>query len=72
MLDSEARSPLSVSPQSESAEKRPGTCNDDAASEAEDFYAVDGVASRLALRDWKVLENAWCRWLNSTVIGNTL
>ena len=56
----DARSPPSVSPRS--AEKRPGTCNNEDA-EAEDFYAVDGVASRLALRNWKVLENAWCRWL---------
>ena len=56
----DARSPPSVSPRS--AEKRPGTCNNEDA-EAEDFYAVDGVASRLALRNWKVLANAWCRWL---------
>ena len=42
--------------------KNTGTCSSED-DEAEDFYAVDGVVSRLALRDWKVLENAWCRWL---------
>ncbi len=49
-----------VSPQF--AETRTGTCNNEDAA-AEKFYAVEGVVSRLALRDRKALENAWCRWL---------
>jgi hypothetical protein len=52
----DARSPPSVSPRS--AEKRPGTCNNEDAA-AEKFYAVEGVVSRLALRDWKAPPGRW-------------
>ncbi len=51
----EDRSLPPVSPQS--AEERPGTCNNEDAA-VEKLYAVEGVVSCLALRDWKTLENA--------------